>query len=255
MSDETDNPEGGPEGGDGSDDPVNQPKRRWKKGVAKGGDPRASKQFHTRVKTARKRSTSSTLWLQRQLNDPYVNKAKQEGYRSRAAYKLSELDDRFHLIPKGGKIVDLGAAPGGWVQVALRRGAAHVVGIDLLEMEQIPGADLFVLDFTEPGAPDIVKQRLGGPADAVFSDLAPWTTGHKATDHIRIVALVELAAHFALETLKPGGHFVAKVFQGGTEDSLLAELKPRFEKVRHAKPPSSRSDSSETFLLAMGFKG
>lgn len=243
MSDDTDNPEG------------EEPKRRWRKPVTKGGDPRAQKQFHTYVKTARKRSNASTRWLQRQLNDPYVAKAKQEGYRSRAAYKLAELDDRFHLIPKGGKVVDLGTAPGGWVQVALERGAAHVIGIDLLEMEPIAGADLMVLDFTEPDAPAKVKARLGGPADAVFSDLAPWTTGHRSTDHLRIVALVELAAQFALETLKPGGHFVAKVFQGGTEDSLLAELKPRFEKVRHAKPPASRSDSAETFLLAMGFKG
>ncbi|HAQ34136.1 MAG: 23S rRNA methyltransferase [Maricaulis sp.] len=253
MSDDPSDETGKETGPSGT--PEEEPRRRRRKMSAKGGDPRAQKQFHTKVKTARKRSNSSARWLQRQLNDPYVVKAKQDGYRSRAAYKLSELDDRFKIIPRGGSVVDLGAAPGGWVQVCLERGVKRIVGLDLLEIEQIPGAELIVLDFTEPDAPEKVKAMMGGPVDAVFSDLAPWTTGHKSTDHLRIVALVELAAHFALETLKPGGNFAAKVFQGGTEDSLLAELKPRFEKVRHAKPPSSRSDSAETFLLAMGFKG
>ncbi|MEE2567140.1 RlmE family RNA methyltransferase [Hyphobacterium marinum] len=235
-----------------------EPKRRRKKKAdreVKPSDARASKQFHEKVKTARGRKLSSTRWLQRQLNDPYVQRAQAEGYRSRAAYKLIELDDRFHVIPKGGRVVDLGAAPGGWVQVALKRGASHVVGVDLLEMDHIAGAELMVLDFSEPDAPAKVKAALGGPADAVLSDLAPWTTGHKSTDHLRIIALVELAAAFALETLKPGGAFVAKVFQGGTEDELLNQLKGRFAKIRHAKPPSSRAESAETYLVATGFKG
>ena len=235
-----------------------EPKRRRKKKEdreVKPGDARAAKQFHEKVKTARGRKLSSTRWLQRQLNDPYVQRAQSEGYRSRAAYKLIELDDRFHVIPKGGRVVDLGAAPGGWVQVALQRGAQTVVGVDLLEIDHIAGAELMVLDFSEEDAPDKVKAALGGPADAVLSDLAPWTTGHKPTDHMRIVALVELAAEFALETLKPGGSFVAKVFQGGTEDELLTTLKGRFRKIRHAKPPSSRAQSAETYLVATGFKG
>tara|TARA_R110002096_G_scaffold24705_4_gene77672 strand:- start:246 stop:980 length:735 start_codon:yes stop_codon:yes gene_type:complete len=235
-----------------------EPKRRRKKKEdreVKPGDARAAKQFHEKVKTARGRKLSSTRWLQRQLNDPYVQRAQAEGYRSRAAFKLIELDDRFHVVPKGGRVVDLGAAPGGWVQVALARGAQTVVGVDLLEIDHIAGAELMVLDFSEPDAPAKVKAALGGPADAVLSDLAPWTTGHKSTDHLRIIALVELAAAFALETLKPGGSFVAKVFQGGTEDELLNQLKGRFKKIRHAKPPSSRAESAETYLVATGFKG
>lgn len=235
-----------------------EPKRRRKKKAdraVKPSDSRAAKQFHEKVKTARGRKISSTRWLQRQLNDPYVQRAQAEGYRSRAAYKLIELDDRYHVIPKGGRVVDLGAAPGGWVQVALQRGAQTVVGVDLLEMDHIAGAELMVLDFSAPGAPAKVKAALGGPADAVLSDLAPWTTGHRPTDHLRIIALVELAADFALETLKPGGVFVAKVFQGGTEDTLLTRLKPRFDKIRHAKPPASRAESAETYLVATGFRG
>ncbi|XBQ15469.1 MAG: RlmE family RNA methyltransferase [Oceanicaulis sp.] len=240
----------------GDDESGEGERRRRRSGpVKKGGDARAAKQFHTRVKTARGRKMSSKLWLERQLNDPYVARAKQEGYRSRAAYKLLELDEKFHLIKPGMRIADLGAAPGGWTQVALKRGASHVAGIDLLEIEQIPGAILLELDFTEPGADQTLKQALGGPADLVLSDLAPWTTGHKATDHLRIVALVEAAAHFALDVLKPGGGFVAKVFQGGATGELLELLKHRFEKVRHYKPPASRAESAETFLIATGFKG
>lgn len=251
MSDDQNPPDKPPEKSAGE-----RRRRRRRSGpVKKGGDARAAKSLHEKVKSARGRKLSSTRWLERQLNDPYVQMARQEGYRSRAAFKLIELDDRFSLLKKGGRVVDLGAAPGGWVQVALARGAAHVVGIDLLEIDPIPGAILMQLDFTDETAPEKVKEALGGPADAVLSDLAPWTTGHKATDHLRIVALVELAADFALETLKPGGVFVAKVFQGGTEDDLLGRLKPRFEMIRHAKPPSSRSDSAETFLIAKGFRG
>ena len=231
-------------------------RRRRRSGpVTKGGDARAAKQMFERVKTARGRKSSSTRWLQRQLNDPYVKKAQMEGYRSRAAYKLLQLDEKFHLLRPGMRIVDLGSAPGGWVQVALKKDAAEVVGIDLLEIEPIPGATLLQHDFTEDDAPDLVKAEMGGPADAVISDLAPWTTGHKKTDHLRIVALVELAAHFALETLKPGGFFVAKVFQGGAEGELLDLLKANFDKVRHFKPDASRSESAETFVIATGFKG
>jgi 23S rRNA (uridine2552-2'-O)-methyltransferase len=237
------------EGGDG------EARRRRRSGpVTKGGDARAAKQFHTRVKTARGRKYSSKLWLERQLNDPYVARARQDGYRSRAAYKLIELDDKFGLIKPGMRIADLGAAPGGWTQVAIKRGASHVAAVDLLEIDRIHGATLLVLDFTEEGADAVLKEALGGPADLVISDLAPWTTGHKATDHLRIVALVELAAHFALDVLKPGGGFVAKVFQGGATNELLDILKSRFTKVRHYKPPASRTESAETFLIATGFK-
>lgn len=248
MSDDnSDKPEGEGESGG---------RRRRRSGpVTKGGDARAAKQMFERVKTARGRKSSSTRWLQRQLNDPYVKKAQMEGYRSRAAYKLIQLDERFHLLRPGMRIVDLGSAPGGWVQVALKKDAAEVVGIDLLEIEPIPGATLLQHDFSADDAPDLVKAEMGGPADAVISDLAPWTTGHKKTDHLRIVALVELAAHFALETLKPGGFFVAKVFQGGAEGELLDLLKANFDKVRHFKPDASRSESAETFVVATGFRG
>ena len=240
-----------------SDDenPPEEKRRRRSGPVTKGGDARAAKSLHEKVKSARGRKLSSTRWLQRQLNDPYVQRAKQEGYRSRAAYKLIELDDRFKLLKPGARIVDLGAAPGGWVQVALKRGAGHVVGVDLLEMDPIDGAIMMALDFSEVDAPEKVKAALGGEADIVLSDLAPWTTGHKSTDHLRIVALVELAAEFALETLRPGGSFVAKVFQGGTEDDLMTRLKHRLETIRHAKPPASRSESAETYLVAKGYRG
>ncbi len=232
-----------------------EPRRRRRSGpVTKGGDARSAKQFHTKVKTARGRKYSSKLWLERQLNDPYVALAKREGYRSRAAYKLIELDDKFGLIKQGMRVADLGAAPGGWAQVALKRGARHVVGVDLLEIEPIPGATLMELDFTEDGADIQVKDALGGGADLVISDLAPWTTGHKQTDHLRIVALVEAAAYFAIDVLQPGGSFVAKVFQGGATGDLLDMLKARFKTVRHFKPPASRSGSAETFVIAQGFK-
>jgi 23S rRNA (uridine2552-2'-O)-methyltransferase len=240
----------------GSDDDTEEPRRRRQSGpVTAGGDARSAKQLRTRVKTARGRKHSSQLWLNRQLNDPYVAKARQEGYRSRAAYKLIELDDKFGLLKPGMRVADLGAAPGGWTQVALKRGASHVAGIDLLEIPQIPGAILLEMDFTEPGAAEALKEALGGPADLVLSDLAPWTTGHKSTDHLRIVALVEAAALFAMDVLKPGGAFVAKVFQGGASQDVLDALKARFTKVRHYKPPASRSESAETFLIAQGFRG
>ncbi len=214
----------------------------------------------TRVKTARKRSLSSTLWLQRQLNDPYVARAKQEGYRSRAAYKLIEIDDRYRFLRPGLKVLDLGAAPGGWSQVAVQRvgareGKGQVIGIDLLAVEPIAGAEIEILDFLAEDAPRRLAERLGGKADVVLSDMAANATGHKKTDHLRIVGLVELAADFACESLAPGGAFLAKVIQGGTEHALLARLKREFSVVRHVKPRASRADSAELYVLATGFRG
>jgi 23S rRNA (uridine2552-2'-O)-methyltransferase len=256
MSDDENNGPDDDEPNAGQGKPDADGKRRRRSGpVTKGGDKRAAKQIFERVKSARGRKLSSTRWLQRQLNDPYVKKAQMEGYRSRAAYKLLELDDRFHFLKPGMAIVDLGSAPGGWVQVALKKGAREVVGIDLLAIEPIDGATMLEKDFTDADAPDLVRAQMGGNADAVISDLAPWTTGHKSTDHLRIIALVEMAAHFAFDVLKPNGVFVAKVFQGGADGDLLDQLKKRFEKVRHFKPEASRSESAETFMIATGFKG
>lgn len=210
-----------------------------------------------RVKTAKQRSAASTRWLQRQLNDPYVAEARARGYKSRAAFKLAELDGRFHLLKSGGRVVDLGAAPGGWTQIAVARTGTkgRVVAVDLLEMDSIPGAVVIQADFMDNATPPLIKAELGGPADAVLSDMSPATTGHAATDHLRIVALVEAAFDFACEVLKPGGVFVAKVFQGGTEGELLTRLKRAFASVKHAKPPASRSDSAETYVVAQGFRG
>ncbi len=239
----------------GKDDETGEPERRRRSGpVTGGGDARSAKQFRTRVKTARGRKYSSKLWLERQLNDPYVARARQDGYRSRAAYKLIELDDRFGLIKPGMRVADLGAAPGGWTQVALRRGAARVVGIDLAEIEPVAGSILIKLDFNGEDAGDALRTALNGPADLVISDLAPQATGHKSTDHLRIVALAEAATCFAFDVLKPGGDFVTKVFQGGATGDLLNQLKTGFRKVRHYKPPASRSESAETFLVATGFR-
>jgi len=218
----------------------------------------------TRVKTARKRSLSSTLWLQRQLNDPYVARAKAEGFRSRAAYKLAEMDERYKFFKPGQNVVDLGAAPGGWSQVAaqkvgIKEGRGRIIGIDLLEIATMPGVEFKVMDFLDPQAPALLKQWLGeggSPlADIVMSDMAANTTGHKKTDHLRIVGLVELAADFAREVLAPGGSFIAKVFQGGTEGDLLMQLKRDFQTVRHVKPKASRADSAELYVLATGFRG
>lgn len=214
----------------------------------------------TRVKTARKRSLSSTLWLERQLNDPYVARAKREGYRSRAAYKLIEMDDRYHLFKPGGRIVDLGAAPGGWSQVAAahvkaKEGKGKVVAVDLLDMEPVDGVEFAVKDFNDPDAPEFIKSMLGGAADGVMSDMAANATGHRATDHLRIVALAELAADFACDVLAEGGFFIAKVLQGGTEGQLLTRLKRDFATVRHVKPAASRAGSAELYVLATGFRG
>lgn len=214
-----------------------------------------SRDLTVRVKTAKGRKTSSTRWLQRQLNDPYVAQAKKDGYRSRAAYKLIELDDKYRFLKPGMAIVDLGAAPGGWTQVAAARaGGSRIIAIDLLEMPSVPGAVILQADFMDDATPSLLHAQLGGKADLVLSDMAPNTTGHAGTDHIRIIAIVEAAAHFALEILKPGGTFIAKVRQGGAEADLLALLKKHFNTVKHAKPKASRQDSAETYLVASGFK-
>ncbi len=215
---------------------------------------RPSRGLTVSLKTARGRTTASQKWLQRQLNDPYVRAAKEQGWRSRAAFKLIELDDRFHLIGKGAKVVDLGAAPGGWAQVAVRRGAAMVAGVDLLPMDPVPGATILQGDFTDDAMPGRLAELLGGKADLVLSDMAPNTTGHNATDHLRIMALADLALHFALEMLGEGGGFVAKVFAGGSERAMLDRMKRSFASVRHAKPPSSRKESSELYVVATGFR-
>ena len=219
--------------------------------AAKGGAPRSAT---VRLRTAKGRPTASQLWLVRQLNDPYVQAAKAQGLRSRAAFKLMELDDRFKLIRKGMSVVDLGAAPGGWSQVAVQRGASRVVGVDLLAMDPVPGAEILLGDFTAEDMPDRLQAMLDGPADLVVSDMAPNTTGHNATDHLRIMGLAEMALDFAIQVLSPGGGFVAKVFQGGSEKEMLARLKAHFTTVRHAKPPASRKESSELYVVATGFR-
>jgi len=216
--------------------------------------------LHVTVKTGGKRKLSSKLWLERQLNDPYVAQAKREGYRSRAAYKLIEIDDKYRILKPGMSVVDLGAAPGGWSQIAARRvgaadGKGKVVAIDVLEMPEIAGVTFAQLDFLEPDAPAKLTAMLGGRADAVLSDMAANTTGHRKTDQLRLLGLVESAAAFASEVLNPGGTFLAKVFQSGADAELLAQLKRDFSSVRHVKPASSRQDSSERYVLATGFRG
>jgi len=226
---------------------------------------RGQRHLRTRVKTARGRKLSSTLWLDRQLNDPYVKRAVAENLRARAAYKLIEIDDKFHILKPGMRVVDLGSAPGGWSLVAAERvnstgvkknkTQGFVLGIDLQEVAPIDGAPQIQLDFMDDGADDIVKEALNGHADVVLSDMAAKATGHKATDHLRIVALCETAALFARDTLAEGGAFIAKVLQGGADGELVTALKRDFKTVRHFKPPASRSDSSEMYLVATGFKG
>lgn len=216
---------------------------------------RGSKGGTTRVKTARNRTAASTRWLSRQLNDPYVKRAKAEGYRSRAAYKLIELDEKYALLKGRRAIVDLGVAPGGWAQVVRKlRPDARLVGIDLLPTDPIAGAEFLTMDFMDDAAPDAIMELLGGAPDLVLSDMAANTVGHPQTDHLRTIALAEAAADFAIRMLQPGGGFVAKVFQGGTSGSLLTLLKQNFTSVRHAKPPSSRKGSPELFVVALGKK-
>jgi len=207
------------------------------------------------LKSSKRRSQSSRKWLERQLNDPYVARAKREGFRSRAAFKLIEIDDRAHILKRGARAVDLGAAPGGWSQVAAKRVGpfGRIIAIDLLPMKPVIGVDFAQIDFLDPAAPDKLKAMLGGPADVVLSDMSANATGHRKTDHLKIVGLVEAAAKFAREVLAPGGSFLAKVLQGGTEGALLAVLKRDFATVKHVKPAASRSESAELYLLAMGF--
>jgi 23S rRNA (uridine2552-2'-O)-methyltransferase len=214
-----------------------------------------SRALAVHVKSAKSRSPASARWLVRQLNDPYVVAARQQGWRSRAAFKLLELDDKFHLIQKGARVLDLGAAPGGWTQVAVKRGAGSVLALDLLPIDPINGATILLGDFTDPQMPERLTTELGGNADLVLSDMAPNTTGHASTDHIRIIALAEMALEFAIRVLSPNGAFVAKVFQGGSEKQVLDVLKQNFATVRHAKPPSSRKESSELYVVATGFRG
>jgi 23S rRNA (uridine2552-2'-O)-methyltransferase len=226
--------------------------------TAKGGG--GGRELKVRVRTGKGRTVASKRWLERQLNDPYVARAKREGLRSRAAFKLAEIDERFHLFKPGASVVDLGAAPGGWSQVAAERtlagqGRGKVVAIDLLEMAPLPGVTILALDFLDPSAPDRLKAELAGPADVVMSDMAANATGHRKTDHLKIMALAETAAMFAREVLKPGGTFLCKVLQGGTEGTLLADLKRDFAAVKHVKPAASRPDSAELYVLATGFRG
>jgi len=210
-----------------------------------------------RVKTARGRKKSSTKWLERQLNDPYVQQAKRDGYRSRAAYKLLELDEKFHIFKAGQRVLDLGAAPGGWSQIAVDRigSKGRVLGVDLLEVSPLAGAEFMVKDFNDEDAPDVIRAALGGKADVVMSDMAANTTGHPPTDHLRIIALCELAYDFATEVLSDGGTFLCKVLQGGTEGELLKLMKRDFTSVKHAKPKASRADSAESYVVATGFRG
>jgi 23S rRNA (uridine2552-2'-O)-methyltransferase len=225
---------------------------------------RGARELRVKVKTAKGRKLSSTRWLERQLNDPYVARARREGYRGRAAFKLIELDDKFRFLVPGARVVDLGCAPGGWMQVAVARVNAlgekkgkrvgRVLGVDLQEVEPLAGAEAHVLDFMEDDADRQVKAWLAGPADVVMSDMAASSSGHKGTDHLRIMALCEAAAYFAFDVLTPGGTFVAKVLAGGAEGDLQAVLKQRFTRVHNVKPPSSRSDSSEKYVVALGFR-
>lgn len=221
--------------------------------------PAGTRDLRVKVKKAGKLKHSSQLWLERQLNDPYVKRARELGYRSRAAFKLEEMDDRYKFLKTGQKLVDLGCAPGGWCQIAagrigLERGKGRIVGIDLLPVDPIPGVDLIEMDFMADEAPALLTERLGGKADGVMSDMAANTTGHKKTDHIKIIALAEAALDFANDILAPGGFFLAKLFQGGESAELLAQLKRDFTQVRNVKPAASRSDSSELYVLATGFR-
>ena len=208
-----------------------------------------------RLKTAYKRTPSQQAWLERQINDPFAAEARAKGYRSRAAFKLSGIDDKLGVLKKGVKVIDLGCAPGGWVQVALERGAGRVVGVDLLHVDPLAPAELIQMDFTDPACGPRLMELLGGQPDIVLSDMAPNTVGHRETDHLRIVGLIEMAADFAISVLKPGGTFIAKAFQGGETVEVIAHLKRHFEKVQNIKPKASRTDSSEVFLAATGFKG
>jgi 23S rRNA (uridine2552-2'-O)-methyltransferase len=227
------------------------PKRRM---VRPPGEGRPLRSTPERLKSVKTRTASSRAWLERQIADPFAAEARARGYRSRAAFKLIEIDDRFHLIRRGARVIDLGCAPGGWLQIAVERGAA-VVGVDLLPTEPAPGATIFQGDFTEEEIPGRLLAALGGAPDLIFSDMAPNTTGHRQTDHLRIMALIEAAATFAFASLRPGGAFLAKAFQGGETAEIIARLKIGFAEVRHLKPKASRAESSELYMLARGFRG
>ena len=229
------------------------PRKRMVRPPTGGSD--AGRAQPARLKTARERTPSSQAWLERQINDPFAAEARAKGYRSRAAFKLREIDDRFHLIRRGARVVDLGCAPGGWLQIAVERGARGAVGVDLLPVDPLAGATVVQQDFTDPACGPRLLDLLGGAPDLILSDMAPNTTGHRQTDHLRIVGLIEAAMDFALEALAPGGAFVTKAFQGGETGPLLARLKRNFASVRHVKPKASRSESSELYLVATGFRG
>ena len=227
------------------------PRKRMVRLPTRGGD--EARATPARLKTAKDRTPSSQAWLERQINDPFAAQARARGYRSRAAFKLAEIDERLKLIRKGSRVVDLGCAPGGWIQIALERGAGAVVGVDLLPVDPLPPAEIVQMDFTDPACGSRLIELLGGAPDLVLSDMAPNTVGHRETDHLRIVGLVEAAADFAIEVLKPGGAFVTKAFQGGEMAALLKTLKANFAEVRHIKPKASRAESSEVYLAASGF--
>jgi 23S rRNA (uridine2552-2'-O)-methyltransferase len=235
------------------EDPPEPPRKRMVRAPTGGGD--AGRTAAVRVKTAKRRTPSSQAWLSRQLNDPFVTAAKAQGYRARAAFKLTEIDDRFHVLRPGARVVDLGCAPGGWLQVAVRRKARVIAGVDLLPVEPVAGAHILQMDFTDPACAPRLLELLGGAPDVILSDMAPNTVGHRITDHLRIAGLIDAAIDFALGALTPGGAFVAKAFQGGQTDEILARLRRHFAHVRFVKPKASRPDSSETFLVATGFKG
>jgi 23S rRNA (uridine2552-2'-O)-methyltransferase len=244
---------------------ANTVKMMAKTPTGKNTSGRGQRDLKVKVKSARGRRLSSTRWLQRQLNDPYVKRAQAEGYRGRAAYKIMEVDDKYRFLVPGARVVDLGCAPGGWAQVAVKRinvmgekrgkSQGRIIGVDLQEMEPLAGAEFYQLDFMDEGADDKVKEWLGGMADVVMSDMAASSSGHKQTDHLKIISLCEAAAYFAFDVLEEGGTFVAKVLAGGAEGELQKLLKNKFTKVANVKPPSSRSDSSEKFVVAMGYKG
>ena len=223
--------------------------------MTKAPKPAATRALKERLKSSKPRTKSSKAWLERQLNDPYVRAAKAQGYRSRAAYKLMEMDDKYHFLKRGMKVVDLGAAPGGWTQVLVERcGPSNVIGVDLQPMEPMEGAVLLELNFMDNAAPGIIREKLDGPVGAVVSDMAAPATGHRETDHLRVMGLCEAALEFACEVLKPGGIFICKVLRGGTERALLETLKQRFGRVLHMKPPASRSDSAEMYVIALNFR-
>jgi 23S rRNA (uridine2552-2'-O)-methyltransferase len=229
------------------------PRKRMVRPPSRGGD--EGRAQPARLKTAKQRTASSQAWLERQINDPFAAQARARGYRSRAAFKLAEIDERLKLLKPGVRVIDLGAAPGGWTQVALERGVSTIAGVDLLPVDPLPPAHLLQMDFTDPACGPALIERLGGPPDVVLSDMAPNTVGHRQTDHLRIVALVEAAADFAIEVLKPGGAFVTKAFQGGEMGEVAVRLKQHFAEVRFVKPKASRAESSEVYLAATGFKG